>query len=160
LFAKQFSPDDTDRAKRAIAFLAVSLIGISQIGAIVCSLSSLSSGVLRVENMDNDRLNGTAASDVLASTPEDAIDDTTSEQAGLLNSKISLDTSTLSNFKGSVAGVYSFYGGAAILLLTKLGGYLFDRVSTGAPFYIMASFNGVLLLACISSYLKRLVISN
>ena len=37
-------------------------------------------------------------------------------------------------------------GGAAILLLTKLGGYLFDSLSTGAPFYMMAIFNAVLLV--------------
>lgn len=51
--------------------------------------------------------------------------------------------------KGSVAGVYSWCGGMAILLLTKLGGYLFDTWSTGAPFYLMAGFNGILLLASI-----------
>ncbi|KAJ2998335.1 hypothetical protein NUW58_g351 [Xylaria curta] len=48
--------------------------------------------------------------------------------------------------KGSIAGVYSWCGGAAILLLTKLGGYLFDALSTGAPFYMMAIFNAVLLV--------------
>jgi hypothetical protein len=48
-----------------------------------------------------------------------------------------------------MAGVYSWFGGAAILLLTKLGGYLFDSWSTGAPFYLMAIFNGMLLLASI-----------
>jgi hypothetical protein len=42
--------------------------------------------------------------------------------------------------------VYSLSGGAAILLLTKLGGYLFDSLSTGAPFYLMAIFNAVLLV--------------
>jgi hypothetical protein len=41
--------------------------------------------------------------------------------------------------------VYSLCGGIAILLLTKLGGYLFDKLSNGAPFYMMAVFNTVLL---------------
>jgi hypothetical protein len=49
--------------------------------------------------------------------------------------------------KGSIAGVYSLCGGAAILILTKLGGYLFDTVSSGTPFYMMAGFNGILLIA-------------
>jgi hypothetical protein len=46
--------------------------------------------------------------------------------------------------------VYSWCGGAAILLLTKLGGHLFDVWSTGAPFYLMAMFNAVLLFASIA----------
>jgi len=51
--------------------------------------------------------------------------------------------------------VYSFYGGAAILILTKLGGSLFDSASYGAPFYIMAVFNAILLTACLSISLAR-----
>jgi hypothetical protein len=43
--------------------------------------------------------------------------------------------------------MYSLYGGAGILVLTKLGGLLFDVLSSGAPFYIMAIFNGILLFA-------------
>jgi len=49
--------------------------------------------------------------------------------------------------KGSIAGVYSWCGGAAILLLTKLGGYLFDSWTMGAPFYMMAIFNCIMLAA-------------
>jgi hypothetical protein len=48
--------------------------------------------------------------------------------------------------KGSIAGVYSLYGGAGILILTKIGGLLFDVLSSGTPFFIMASFNGILLV--------------
>ncbi|KAM4057098.1 major facilitator superfamily protein [Hirsutella rhossiliensis] len=81
----------------------VALIGISQIGAIVCSLGSLGQGVLAAE----------------------------------------LPRSVLR----SIAGVYSLCGGAAILLLTKVGGILFDKLSHGAPFYMMAMFNGVWLVA-------------
>ena len=42
VFATQFSPE----GHKAISFLSVCLVGISQIGAIVCSLANLSSGVL------------------------------------------------------------------------------------------------------------------
>ncbi|KAI9807022.1 MAG: hypothetical protein M1825_005739 [Sarcosagium campestre] len=49
------------------------------------------------------------------------------------------------NLKGSIAGIYSLSGGAGILLLTKLGGYLFDSVSSSAPFYMLAAFNALLL---------------
>jgi len=40
-------------------------------------------------------------------------------------------------------------GGCGILLLTKLGGFLFDRWTAGAPFYIMALLNAVALIAAI-----------
>jgi predicted MFS family arabinose efflux permease len=40
-------------------------------------------------------------------------------------------------------------GGCGILLLTKLGGYLFDKWTAGAPFYIMALLNIVAFIAAI-----------
>jgi hypothetical protein len=43
--------------------------------------------------------------------------------------------------------MYSFAGGAGILLLTKAGGALFDTWTPGAPFFLMAIFNAVLLVA-------------
>jgi len=52
-----------------------------------------------------------------------------------------------SQLKGSIAGVYSLAGGAGILILTKLGGALFDSWTPGAPFFIMAIFNAMLLVA-------------
>jgi F0F1-type ATP synthase assembly protein I len=51
--------------------------------------------------------------------------------------------------------VYSLSGGAAILLLTKLGGYLFDNLSRGAPFYMMAIFNAILLVIGIGAGIYR-----
>ena len=50
--------------------------------------------------------------------------------------------------RGSVAGAYSLTGGCGILLLTELGGYLFDRVSPAAPFFIMSAMNAVLFVIC------------
>jgi MFS family permease len=136
LFATQFDPDSAQTGKRVLAFLAVSLIGISQIGAIVCSLGILSNGVL--SNGIHSKL-----------VPEEAEDGADGEGAALLgSSQTNARDQSLTPLKGSVAGVYSFYGGAAILFLTKVGGLLFDKVSFGAPFYIMAAFNTVLLVAC------------
>lgn len=80
------------------AYIWASLIGVSQIGAIVCSLS--------------------------------------------------LCTEEKTEYSGSIAGVYSVTGAAGILLLTKLGGYSSDK-SRGAPFTLMAIFNGILLLSSI-----------
>ncbi|EAQ91454.1 hypothetical protein CHGG_03389 [Chaetomium globosum CBS 148.51] len=142
------SPEYKDvegRGGSPVVFLLAALMGVSQIGAIVCSLGSLGRGVLKVEVVN-----------VLARVggdQETLIEDADGEgdTAPLLENAATLPEDTVSRvrLKGSVAGVYSWFGGAAILLLTKLGGYLFDVWSTGAPFYLMAVFNGVLLLASI-----------
>ncbi|KAK9763054.1 hypothetical protein K7432_010624 [Basidiobolus ranarum] len=39
--------------------------------------------------------------------------------------------------RGSIAGAYSFCGSISILVITKLGGYLFDTWMAGAPFFIL-----------------------
>ena len=129
LFPTQFDPDSSEKGKRALTFVAVCLIGISQIGAIVCSLGLLSSGIL-------------------SSTKENVETANDSERETLLTASKSETQPTLAHLKGSIAGIYSFYGGAAILILTKLGGSLFDKFAIGAPFYIMAAFNGILFVAC------------
>ncbi|KAK0718405.1 hypothetical protein B0T26DRAFT_646939 [Lasiosphaeria miniovina] len=150
VFAQLSSPEfkDTDgRGGSPAVFLCAALIGISQIGAIVCSLGSLGRGVLKVDVIN---LLTTPSGDQetvveALGSPDDAVP--------LLGSASALPDEDLVSrvrLKGSVAGVYSWCGGAAILLLTKLGGYLFDAWSTGAPFYLMAIFNGLLLLSSIA----------
>jgi hypothetical protein len=42
--------------------------------------------------------------------------------------------------------MYSLLGGAGILLLTKLGGSLFDDRSHAAPFVMLAAFNLLLFM--------------
>jgi hypothetical protein len=148
LFATQFSPDDKDTSRRVVAFVAVCLIGISQIGAIVCSLGTLSHGVLEA-NADEKPVNGSALP-----AGDDAGDDA-DETLNLLGQDKPSPRKPFSSLKGSIAGVYSFYGGAAILILTKLGGSLFDSISYGAPFYIMAVFNAILLTACLCISLAK-----
>ena len=138
LFPTQFDPDSSERGKRALAFVAVCLIGISQIGTIVCSLGLLSSGIL-------------------SSMEEHVETANDSERETLLTTSTSKTQPTLSHLQGSIAGIYSFYGGAAILILTKLGGSLFDKVATGAPFYIMAAFNGILFIACAVFGLRKTI---
>ncbi|KAG0643005.1 hypothetical protein HOY80DRAFT_948101 [Tuber brumale] len=49
--------------------------------------------------------------------------------------------------KGGIAGVYSLSGGVGILALTKLGGWGFDGIGSGWPFWLLAGFEGVLVLA-------------
>lgn len=152
-FARLPSPElkDVDGRGGSPAVIVIAgLIGTSQIGAIVCSLGSLGRGVLDDDNQVED-----ASRD--AST--EAANGNGVDGAGAVQSSIADERSTLLSrvgerkrvsrmrLKGSVAGVYSLCGGAAILLLTKLGGHLFDVVSRGAPFYMMAVFNVVLLIA-------------
>ncbi|KAL2188230.1 hypothetical protein L209DRAFT_200248 [Thermothelomyces heterothallicus CBS 203.75] len=153
------SPEFKDvrgRGGSPVVFLLAAFLGVSQIGAIVCSLGSLGKGVLKVEvanvlvRPDGDQ--ETLAEEATAGEDGDAT-------APLLDNPPSPPQDTVSrvSLKGSVAGVYSWFGGAAILLLTKLGGYLFDSWSTGAPFYLMAMFNGLLLLACLGIDFARAV---
>lgn len=132
----------------AIVFVTMGLIGISQIGAIVCSLSVLSNGVLNIKQV----LPKPASGDSTDRSRPNRSD----EQEPLLNKSAEADDDhDLLHVKGSIAGIYSLYGGAGILILTKLGGFLFDKVSPGVPFYIMAGFNGVLLVAGVGCGLWR-----
>jgi hypothetical protein len=129
-------------------FVIVSFIGISQIGAIVCSLGILSNGVLSI-NPHGDRRES-RSSEANPDSGEDNGNNPDTEHDPLITKPgESIAFPNLKHLKGCIAGIYSLYGGAGILLLTKLGGLLFDRSSTGAPFYIMAMFNGILLLACL-----------
>lgn len=130
-----------------LILLIMALIGISQIGAIVCSLSSLGRGIQGPEAEPKSHMTITSLEDN---------DHEPHEHSALLGAQNSSADHEIkgdkgdrsrNELKGSIAGLYSFFGGAGILLLTKLGGYLFDRVSTGAPFYMLASFNAVLLVA-------------
>jgi MFS family permease len=151
-FAQLISPEVKNvdgRGGSPVVFLIVALIGISQIGAIVCSLGLLGRGVLGDEggyNLSAQLDQDGASNPALTSNPD---------TEPLLNGLSEEYPSSRSHLKGSVAGVYSLSGGGAILLLTKLGGYLFDNLSTGAPFYMMAIFNAVLLVVGIGSGLYR-----
>ncbi|KAL2270460.1 hypothetical protein VTJ83DRAFT_2644 [Remersonia thermophila] len=154
------------------------LIGASQIGAIVCSLGSLSRGVLKadVAGDDNDDgyddddgrynhhggLHGDGWGHADGDGGGDGDGDGVNAESPLFGGARSrgrtqqgAPSSSRVALKGSVAGVYSWCGGAAILLLTKLGGYLFDAWSRGAPFYLMAAFNAALLVASVGMDLGR-----
>ncbi|KAJ5291071.1 hypothetical protein N7478_000322 [Penicillium angulare] len=145
-FAQLPNPEFRAPEGNAGVFVAMGLIGISQIGAIVCSLAVLSNGILRV-SLDEDTLR--KIYDDPGQVPGDRRDgyESSEEDRPLLVGSVNRRLEHLSHLKGSIAGVYSLYGGAGILLLTKVGGLLFDQVSSGTPFYIMAVFNGILLIA-------------
>ncbi|ROT38552.1 actin-like ATPase domain-containing protein [Sodiomyces alkalinus F11] len=154
IFPQLASPEYKDvdgRGGHPVVFLVVALLGLSQIGAIVCSLGSLGQGVLTAD-VPRPRPDGMHA--VEESTGDFSARD---EDAPLLDHHHAEGVGSVSRIrlKGSIAGVYSWCGGAAILILAKLGGYLFDNLSTGAPFYMMALFNGALLAASLGIDMGR-----
>lgn len=149
-FARLVSPEPKDvngRGGSPVVFLFVALIGISQIGAIVCSLGLLGRGVLGAEG-------GYNLSSQLESAPSRTQDVNADGESAALVPSSTLHNSSRSHLKGSIAGVYSLSGGAAILILTKVGGLLFDS-EPGAPFYLMSGFNGILLVVGIGAGIYR-----
>jgi MFS family permease len=50
--------------------------------------------------------------------------------------------------RGSVIGLFNFFGALGILILTGIGGWLFDRVGPWAPFMLVGVLNFALALLC------------
>lgn len=134
-------------------FVIVSLLGISQIGSIVGSLGLLSRGVLNLEDVHSQEPGPMVQNDtsqrVLDCHPpsydsQEGECYRNDESAGLLRHDCSRDNS-FQHLKGSIAGVYSLVGATGILLLTKVGGVLFDAKDTAAPFFLLAFVNFLLL---------------
>jgi MFS family permease len=48
--------------------------------------------------------------------------------------------------RGSVFGLQGFFGALGILVMSSLGGRLFDAINPGAPFVLMAVANGLILV--------------
>jgi len=149
LFGLLKSPDPREPGGKA-SLLAVILLGISQIGAIVCSLGSLSQGI-----QHSAPLRGmTSQSTPLPGQDSTGLTVQPSETAPLLPSSSTQPSDTAAkdrtHLKGSIAGVYSLCGGAGILVLSKVGGVLFDRTIVGAPFFMLAGFNALLLVGVVA----------
>ncbi|KAF2275916.1 MFS general substrate transporter [Westerdykella ornata] len=156
------SPDPRSHDGSGAVFLVVALLGFSQIGAIVCSLGLLARGIHndgggeddstpsedhRAEEY-HDNTTHVSAGSTPAATPS------VEEEAPLLTNPLhstesSAEPKSLDHLKGTIAGTYSLFGGAGILLLTKAGGALFDSTGPGSPFFMMASFNALLLVVCV-----------
>ncbi|KAI8099978.1 major facilitator superfamily domain-containing protein [Halteromyces radiatus] len=56
-------------------------------------------------------------------------------------------------YRGSVAGTFSFFGALGIIVLSKLGGVLFDRWMKGAPFLLLGIGHCIVLVLAFSVYL-------
>ncbi|MCJ1289659.1 hypothetical protein MMC34_001192 [Xylographa carneopallida] len=139
------SPESGGKSGSPWVFVAVALLGISQIGCIVCSLGLLGRGISGLEDEPYPGATSGPADDRDPVTDDDFADQ---EARSLLTGK-KLDIQSRVQLKGSIAGVYSLTGGIGILLLTKLGGFLFDAKSPASPFYILCIFNGLLLVVLV-----------
>lgn len=162
-FGSLKSPDYHSAYGTGAIFFIVALLGISQIGAIVCSLSLLGRGINNDEPTLPDKFpsapessNGTSHPSAGATPPSSAPITPLDENAPLLPQMHARSASrpvsppagaqSHNHMKGSIAGTYSLLGGFGILILTKAGGALFDDSGPGAPFYMMAAFNAMLLV--------------
>ncbi|KAJ3238117.1 hypothetical protein HDU81_008417 [Chytriomyces hyalinus] len=70
-------------------------------------------------------------------------------EIGLVIGNLALVTNNESidpSIRGSVAGISSVCGSIGILMTSKLGGYLFDKWSNGAPFFVLAIGHLIALL--------------
>ncbi|KAH7563328.1 hypothetical protein J3E72DRAFT_386173 [Bipolaris maydis] len=162
-FGSLTSPDYKSSDGTGAIFFIVALLGISQIGAIVCSLALLGRGInndeapsspshlrspSRAASMHGTTNHPSAGATPPHSRPITPVDETASllpehsRRASLAG--IAPQSSSHNHIKGSIAGTYSLLGGFGILLLTKAGGALFDSTGPGSPFYMMAAFNAIL----------------
>lgn len=57
--------------------------------------------------------------------------------------------------RGSVIGLFNFSGAVGILVLTGIGGWLFDHVAPWAPFFLVGILNGVIAILCLLQYRRE-----
>ena len=57
------------------------------------------------------------------------------------------------DMRGSVIGVFNFCGAVGILILSVIGGWLFDKVGPWAPFFLVGLLNGVVAIGAF--WIKR-----
>ena len=152
-FAAIKTPDPSRSGGTGLIYPVIILIGISQIGAIVCSLGLLGRAIADPSATDGPRQRSGENRDVALDGDDSS---QARETAGLLATGAP-ETADRHRLQGSMAGVYSLCGGAGILVLTKVGGLLFDRTSPGSPFYMMAIFNAVLLVGTVTTTAFRLL---
>lgn len=188
-FGSLKTPDPAGKDGSVGVYFIAALLGISQIGAIVCSLGLLGRGI-QSDKVEKEAANVTFSSSSRHLAPTQASDDLHNTRRpvnpngtpitnrrdslgrnAVVTSALAHDTSPLlpshirrievnptstrAPLKGSIAGVYSLTGGAGILLLTKVGGVLFDRADVGSPFWLMAGFNAMLFVATVSCGVKE-----
>lgn len=130
-------------ADRSWAFLHCALMGIGEIGAIVCSLALIGNAV-----------HGTPVAPSLHQAAQNAgnTHQILTEATNL--NPIPIDPASQKKpsrlaVKGSISGVYSLCGAAGILLLTQFGGWGADHANSGFAFDLLAVFFSIeIALGC------------
>jgi hypothetical protein len=150
-FGRVKSPDPKSEDGSFGIFFIVALLGISQIGAIVCSLSLLAKGIETEVPQKFDHFSIPASENCASNDGYTPNHEATTPLLPNHLRHIRDGSSSRAALKGSIAGIYSLGGGAGILLLTKVGGLMFDKVDVGSPFFMMAIFNGVLFAVTLVS---------
>jgi MFS family permease len=67
--------------------------------------------------------------------------------SALLASQTLISKEANVEMRGSIIGMFNFCGAVGILVLTVIGGWLFDRVGPWAPFFLVGLLNGLIGLA-------------
>lgn len=126
-FATFASLPNPEPAQHPTVWLAAALMGVAQIGGIVCSLGILGRSIVSPHSPP-------------PTPPSDQ-----EESAPLLpgNNK----KKHRQDVKGGIAGVYSLSGGVGILAITLLGGVGFDRVASTWPFWMLAAYEAAIVVA-------------
>lgn len=152
------SPDPSQEHGSNLIYIWVSLLGASQIGAIVCSLGLISRGVAAQDNTPCILEPSRSSSFEEETHPshaqnpdQDPLFDNETDR--LLQNPLK-DEAMLQHFQGSIAGTYSLAGGVGILFLTKVGGSLFDDF-VASPFIILFISYIMLFVATVLDGLLR-----
>lgn len=69
------------------------------------------------------------------------------QSSTILAGTVMLGQESPEELRGSTFGMQSFFGAIGILMLSLIGGRLFDNIGPYAPFYAIAAANGAVLLA-------------
>ncbi|KAN0066092.1 hypothetical protein ACQY0O_000185 [Thecaphora frezii] len=131
-----------------LSILAAVAVGFGQIGAIVASLAGCARARSRLVEVQRQRL---ASEDTVGRQPLPNLGGVSSEAEPLL---IAPDAQASAG-PGSIAGAYTCTGSISILVVSKLGGYLFDLFPP-APFLLIAGLSGLVAIAGFFTALVRL----
>jgi MFS family permease len=76
------------------------------------------------------------------------------EMSGILASQSLIGQVAGDRGRGAIIGVFSMFGAAGILLITFLGGRLFDSWRPSAPYIVMGIADAVLAVFAFTVYFK------
>jgi MFS family permease len=78
--------------------------------------------------------------------------------SALLASQTTIGKEASAEMRGSIIGVFNFCGAVGILILTVIGGWLFDNVGPWAPFFLVGILNGLVGLAAFAQQRREMAV--